>query len=360
MKQPGLGIWSTIIVILLSATVCAWFKPETFGTIFTVIAIAGIPAQVILGLVWQNNYPGVGGLSQPVKGITLLLMQLIFTAIIAIWVLRGIGGGGPTPMAIFYMILSVPVALWCVAVFQCWPASAMKAHPAFVGLVTLIIIYIACTIIYYVGFNFQSTFGPAPFYPAIAALDPHGLFDAAKALTFAVLTVAVILACILLDFWPITSMIPKMPALGKQPLFGIVAGIWVLIISYILWYIFIGAMGMDVMMFQVKIAVCWIFGEFIMLVCLQTAPFQTTKQPGKGIALIICSIILAAIMWYLYAWLAVALNGALPSGPPAYVLELWVASAMLAVTFPMMNIYCGFFNSWPFSEAAPPPPPAGK
>jgi hypothetical protein len=134
--------------------------------------------------------------------------------------------------------------------------------------------------------------------------------------------------------------------------------ILVLIITYIIYKIGLAVLK-DPTVFLVKIAISWIFGEFIMLNCLQTAPFQTVAQPLKGILLIICAFILALIMYPIYGALECWIAGAaLPAGlKGGYAYELWIASAMLAVTFPMFVTYTGYFNFWPFTEGAPPPPP---
>lgn len=37
--------------------------------------------------------------------------------------------------------------------------------------------------------------------------------------------------------------------------------------------------------------------------------------------------------------------------PLAYDLELWVSSAMLAITFPIMVAFAGFFDFWPLARS---------
>jgi hypothetical protein len=45
-----------------------------------------------------------------------------------------------------------------------------------------------------------------------------------------------------------------------------------------------------------------------------------------------------------------AVSGELPSGPPAYAAQLWLANALLAVTFPFLVIHAAFFNFWPLRK----------
>jgi hypothetical protein len=127
------------------------------------------------------------------------------------------------------------------------------------------------------------------------------------------------------------------------------------IIGYIVKWIFVDNMGMDVFVFTVKVPICIIFGVFIMLLLMQTSPVQTVKQPGKGIILLILNIILAVVMYYLYQWFSFLIAGPLPSGgATGYVLELWIATALLGFTFPVIAMYTGYFNFWPLSEPKPP------
>jgi hypothetical protein len=45
-------------------------------------------------------------------------------------------------------------------------------------------------------------------------------------------------------------------------------------------------------------------------------------------------------------------TGLLPEGPPAYELEIWLASALLGVTFPVLIFWAEFFSFWPLSRDA--------
>jgi hypothetical protein len=52
-------------------------------------------------------------------------------------------------------------------------------------------------------------------------------------------------------------------------------------------------------------------------------------------------------------WLVMpAVSGALPSGPPGYAAQLWLANALLAVTFPFLVIHAAFFHFWPLQKGA--------
>ena len=53
----------------------------------------------------------------------------------------------------------------------------------------------------------------------------------------------------------------------------------------------------------------------------------------------------------LYAWVAGQIG--LAGGKPNYDLELWLASAMLAITFPFMVVFADFFDFWPLARQRP-------
>jgi hypothetical protein len=46
-------------------------------------------------------------------------------------------------------------------------------------------------------------------------------------------------------------------------------------------------------------------------------------------------------------------TGALPSGPPGYEYEVWLANALLSVTFPFLVFYAACFGYWPLAPQAP-------
>ena len=53
----------------------------------------------------------------------------------------------------------------------------------------------------------------------------------------------------------------------------------------------------------------------------------------------------------LYGALAPSITGALKSGPPAYDFEIWLASALLSVTFPFLVFHAEIFKLWPLRKA---------
>ncbi len=53
----------------------------------------------------------------------------------------------------------------------------------------------------------------------------------------------------------------------------------------------------------------------------------------------------------MYRALAELVTGKLDAGPPAYQSEIWLASALLSVTFPFLVAYADFFTMWPLQRA---------
>ena len=360
LKQPFLGIMGFIVILFITFGIVTWFKPDTFIAWAGEVSMCAIPFMIIAGMVWGGNYPApAADLAQPLKGMYLLFLSMIVGALVAGWTIKVIGAfvTPPTPPMIFYTILSVIVTFWLVVVWGCWPAAAIKGHPAFVGFGTLILAYALDFVLWKTLFNFDFLKG-APFYAAIA--PPSGAFFAFSSLAFFLTCLAVILAWVELDFWPLSLIPPKAPAFAKQPIWGIVVSILVIIIAYVIKMIFVDNMGMDPFIYTLKVPICIIFGEFIMLLMMQTWPVQTVGQPLKGIILIIINIILALVMYQLYKYFMVCTAGMLPGGPcpppNTYVQELWIATALLGFTFPVIAAYTGFFNFWPLSEPGPKPP----
>jgi hypothetical protein len=353
VRQPLLGVLATIVVFFIAFALINMFNTEMFLSWACFLALTIIPIQIIIGLVWQSNYPPPAAkLEQPLKGLYLMLISGIVAAVVAAWSLKTVGGYivPPTPFAIFFLIMMVIMTFWCVVVWQCWPAAGISSHPAFVGFGTQIVAVIVAWILFKLFFDFGFAKG-APFYSA--SLDPGGLFNAWSALAYFMTTLALILAWVELDFWPLSSIAAKTPAIGKQPLWGIIATIVLLVAAYLVQTLFTRGFGVEVVAYMVQAPICMIFGEFIMLLLLQTSPFQTLKQPAKGLLLIVASIILALVMYRLYVWFSFLVAGTLPGGPPGYVLELWLATALLSFTFPVIAAYTGPFNYWPFSEPKP-------
>lgn len=195
-------------------------------------------------------------------------------------------------------------------------------------------------------FNF-SFLQAAPFYRA--ELDPAGLWMAWRPLVASIATAVAMLSLMVLDCWPAAWLAARVPALGRQPLFGLCVGACVVAISAGLWRVFVVSLQMDQVVFLVQVCVSMAFGLFILLVTMEGVPSLRWPQPWRGLVLIGVAAAGAIGLFALYRGVAMAcfaLGGGASGG---YGLELWIASAMLAVTFPAMVLLANMFGFWPLS-----------
>ena len=107
----------------------------------------------------------------------------------------------------------------------------------------------------------------------------------------------------------------------------------------------VGMLGMDPMAFLTGVTAPFIFGTIIVLNMLQNSLFATMTQPAKGLANAIarggdrrrpCASLRALVPM---------VSAPLASGPPGYDLEVWLANALLSVTFPFLIYYAVFFGT---------------
>jgi len=337
------GIAATLVVLAISGCIAASFTAPVFSTWVAFWFMAATPTQIILALLWRTQVPArIGAMHQPLKGVAFLALTLAGAVLFgaALFYFAGGGVAPPTPMLIMYTILTIVVTLWFVPVFHCWPVSLLVSRPVPMGLLSLLFCYLLAYALFLVLFDFDFMSG-APVY--VARLDPGGLFMAFAPLTFAVTTVSMVMLCVLLDFWPSRRI-----AGDAQPKLGLVTAVMVLVAATLVYGCFTRLMGMDIVAFLVRVPVSLIFGVFLVNNLMQHQLFAAIPQPRRGLLLILIAIVLSQVLHALYTWAAPWLAGAaLASGPPAHQLELWVASAMLGVTFPVIIVVAEYFAFWP-------------
>lgn len=342
------GVIATAGAVLASLFICLLVSPAWLTGWGTVILVAMVPAQIVISLVWQANYPvSLAKLPQPARGLAFTLLNALVGAAVAYLAWQTAGGGMdvPTPFLIMYLIFAVAVMLILVVPLQCWPFAPAIRHPGLMVGALLIAAYALAYGLFRGLFDF-GFLAEAPFYRP--ELDPHGLFMAWIPLVFAIAMLVPVLGLVLFDFWPVTALAARAPALARQPLFGLLALALVVAVAGGLWAAFVGQ-GMDLVLFMVRICVSVNFGCFILLVMFEGVPALKLPQPWRGLLLNGLAVGLAVAMLQLYEFVAQG-RFALASGGPAYPLELWLASAMLAVTFPLMVVIGSYFQFWPLRE----------
>jgi hypothetical protein len=228
-----------------------------------------------------------------------------------------------------------------------WPFTKVIKNPVAAGLTMLVAAYAINYLIFRTFFNYEFMRG-APVYAA--QLDPHGMFNAWNALVFYLTVIGVLFLSLNFDLWPFTTS----PAVMQQPVLGIVWTAVALVIGGAAFYIGVVAMGMDVVSFMVKVPIPFIFGTIIVVNMMQGSIFGKLAQPLKGVLNTIASAVIGRVLALIYSAMAPVVTGAVNAGPPSYDFEIWLASALLAVTFPFLIFYAEFFQFWPLRKAEQP------
>ncbi len=342
IKQPYLGLVGLAVAIVISLVIVSLFSAATFGTWVTYFVATCVPVEVTLALVLQTQYPGfLKDMKQPMKGITLVVMTLVIASIISLLVYYTAAQhiGPPTPMTLIYVIFAVLVTFWFSVIWGVWPVTAITKNQFIIGLSVLLVTYVVGYLLFCLLFNFAFLVG-APVY--FEALDPKGMFDANVVLAYSVTTVTVLFVLIMFDFWPITAF----EKLRSQPMMGIATTILVLVLTTIIWWIAVDTMGFNPVKFQAYGAIGLLFGSLVPVVMFEGQLFAGLKQPVAGILRLVIAAICGYVLPQFYLWIQPMVTPDLVKQTPD--LENWLASALLAMTFPMMVAVAQYFNFWPF------------
>ena len=350
VRQPILGIYATIISIVVSLAICSLFSELMLITWVGFVAVVATVPQVVAVLVWECQYPKcVAQRPQPLKGLFYVMVMVLGAVVFvpaSLWLVGGLVFP-PTPYAIMYSILAVLCSVWLIVVFQCWPLNILSQSPLVIGLGMLVLSFVVAYLCLRIFFNFDYLQGTTLY---IEALDPKGLFYAWLALAFVLTTVATINALVLVDFYPLSLIGAEGSRIRTQPFFGVITAAFVLILSLLILRYFVGYQEMDVVEYLVRVPVSFIFGEFVLLTLFQVAEIDTLKQPLKGFVLLLICTVLAPLLYLIYSIASTYIVGTLASGSPSYSLQIWIASAMLGVTFPVLVIYGAFLEFWPLNH----------
>ncbi len=349
-RTLGTGILSIILVLAIAAACIAPFDHHFFldwiGTAF----MAATPVQIVLGLLWHNNKPdSVARLAQPLKGLALTGITILIALLVMGLVMVTVGKGhGPTPMVAHYFIMSIVVTMWMIPIWQCWPASLMSKNPVAIGIFSLVLAYVFAYVLWLIFFDY-SMLGEIGHPHYHEDLDPKGLFDMWTAVIFFTTTAGLIVVHFLFDLWPIEKLSMGRP----QPVRGLIATAYLLALAWGMMALFIDVLGMPPVEYMVRVPVCMIFGTFLVNNMMQFSLFKHRDQPVRGLLLTACAVVVAMVMYELYRWASGLHAGqALGVGPQGgFAQEIWIASAMLGVTFPVVFVVTGFFGFWPIQRS---------
>jgi hypothetical protein len=302
-----------------------------------------IPMQVVAVVLWGANPGFASGLRQPLKGVALVLLTVVATAVISPIVFMTVGEGlsPPGPIPSHYVVIVVPTTFWLAIMMGGWPFNTMTSSSMVSGLAVLVASYVVTYIVFLIFFNYDFLQG-APVYLRSA---PSGMFNGVSALVFYVTALAVMFLVLCFDLWPLTNF----PGVMKQPVLGLV---WTLIAlggAALAIAIGINATGADPMAFLTEVTVPFIFGSIIVLNMFQNTLFGRMAQPLKGVMNTIAAAAIGVVLAHLYVFLLPLISGPLPSGPPGYDREIWLANALLGVTFPFLIYHAAFFGYWPLA-----------
>ena len=323
------------------------FDFPTFSGWVSYGLMALIPMQIVIGVIWGTNQPAfAANQRQPLKGVLLTLTTVVIGVIVVPAYLAVAGGNikPPAPMLMHAIITSVVVTFWGAIIFGGWPFKPTIKNELVAGLVLVAACYTLNYIFFRIFFNYGFMRGAPVYAPS---LDPHGMFNALNALVFEVSFLIGLFLLPAFDLWPLTKFAGAM----KQPVLGIIWTLVALAVAGLSFYIGVGVLKMDVMAFLVTVPVPYIFGTIVVLNMLQNSLFAKMTQPAKGIANVLAVVIIGSVLAQIYRALSPTITGKLQPGPPTYDLEIWTASALLAVTFPFLIFFADFFKFWPLAKS---------
>jgi hypothetical protein len=326
VTQPALGLVASALMMILALGFIRLFDVGTFLGWVAFFMLGLIPMQVVAVVLWGGNPGFVKGLRQPAKGIVLVLVTIV-AAVIATAISHAVVGEGvspPGPIASHFAVVAVPTTFWLSIMLGGWPFTKLMKNPIAAGLAVVVAAYVATYIGFRLFFNYDFLQG-APVYLASA---PRGMFNAVTALVFWVTALAAMFLVLCFDLWPLTTS----PSIMRQPVLGLVwTAITIAIAAAALW-LGLGVFGMDPMAFLVGVTAPFIFGTIIVLNMLQNSLFSTMAQPVKGLANTIAAAAIGVLLAYVYGALSPMVSGVLPSGPPGYDFEVWLAVFRLEAT----------------------------
>jgi hypothetical protein len=341
VSQPALGVLASAIIIAIALGFVSLFDFGTFAGWVSFVMLGLIPMQIVIVVLWEASPAFSSTLRQPVKGIVLALLTVVASVVLSslVHLFVGEGASPPGPIPSQYVTAVVPTTFWLAIMLGGWPFTTVIKNPLASGLAVLVASYLVTYVVFRIFFNYDFLQG-APVYLASA---PHGMYNGVSALVFYVTALAVMFVVLCFDLWPFTTF----PALMKQPLLGVVWTVVTLAGAALAWLLGVGSMGADPMAFLTGVTAPFIFGSIIVLNMLQNSLFARMSQPLKGVMNTIAALVIGLILSRLYLT-GPRVDGVLPSGPPGYEREIWLANALLSVTFPFLIFHAALFGYWPF------------
>jgi hypothetical protein len=346
VRQPWLGLVASTIAIVVALGFISLFDFPTFGGPVAFYMLCTIPFQVMAVVIWGANPSFVAKLSQPARGLVLLVVTLAAGAVIMPIALRVVGEGisPPGPIPSHFAVIVVPTTFWLAIMWGGWPFTLFGVDAKVAGLALLAGSYILTWVIFRVFFDYDFMQG-APVYLASA---PQGMFNAISTLVFYVTALAVMFLVLCFDLWPFTSV----PSLMQQPTLGLVWSIVCAVGAWVVMQVTVSSLGMDPMTVLTAITAPFIFGSILVLNMFQNSLYAKFAQPVRGVLNAVTAAVLGFALYVVYGLLAPVVSGMLTPGPPGYDYEVWIANALLSVTFPFLIFLAAYFAYWPLMRSS--------
>lgn len=345
-RQPLVGIASTAVVIVLALTFIAALDWPVFRDWVSFYLMCTIPFTFVVGAFWHGRHPrAITRLAQPWRGVALLGMALAVGLAVAGLLLMTAGRAvtPPTPMITQCVIISVPISFFLAVVFDGWPFTAIS-KPLIGGTALLVVAYTLAVLVFETLMNFAWL----PGFPA--ELDPHGAFDSWTVLVVIVSAMAAAFLLMHLELWPLS----RSATLTRQPLLGLIWTAASFTIAGIMVYVGLDVAGMPAPEYLTTVPVPFLFGSIVLLVILEGPRPIGIRQPGRGIVSALAAAVIGTLLAKVFAAVAEAVSGELHWGAPTFDGQIWLASALLAVTFPFLSFHKDFFGLWPIAENTSP------
>jgi hypothetical protein len=340
-----LGVAASAIAIVVSLAFISLFDFGTFVGNVSFVMLCLIPMQIVVVVTWGAKPRFAARFTQPARGLTLLVTTAVGGVLIAPLALMMTGEGitPPGPIPSHFVIAVVPTTFWLAIMWGGWPFTTAIRNPVAAGVTVLAAAYLFTYAIFHAFFDYQFLDGT----PAQLASSPRGMFFAIDALVFYVTALAGMFVVLCFDLWPVTTS----PTVMKQPLLGLVWTVAAVGLGGLAMYVGVGLMGTDPMIFLTRVTAPFIFGTIIVLNMLQNSLVATMAQPLKGVMNTVAATVIGVALATLYGVLSPMVTGTLPSGGPGYEYEIWLANALLSVTFPLLIFYAAYFDYWPLAKA---------
>jgi hypothetical protein len=349
LKQPLAGIAASALVIAVSLGFISLFDAPKFMGWVSFCLISVIPMEIVVGVAWGCKKPEfAASRRQPLKGFLLILLTLLVGAVGGAATRAAAGGNvnPPVPMLLACSIAMVVMTFTATIMFGGWPFSSFIKDPVAAGLSMLAACYVINYLLFRLFFDYAFMQG-APVY--VGSLDPHGLFNANLVLVFYITFNSIMFLVINFDLWPFTLS----PSLMRQPVLGLAWTLLCLVLGGIVFYVGLFALRIDPLQFMVRVPIPFIFGTIIVMNMLHGTLYSRCAQPVRGVLNALTAAVIGTALALLYGALSRSISGPLKPGPPANDFEIWLASALLGVTFPFLIFYAEFLQFWQLKKHEP-------